>query len=91
MPLNVTKPFATTNICHLVEMMSMLGLVWKEFDMKKEVRKLARERVGTVPSSRPILPKSERTKPKHKKPAGEEDAEHGKAGKQAHGFLDVGR
>ena len=37
MPLNVTKPFATTNICHLVEMMSMLGLVWKEFDMKKEV------------------------------------------------------
>lgn len=35
MPLNATKPFATTNICHLVEMISMLGLVWKEFDMKK--------------------------------------------------------
>jgi hypothetical protein len=34
MPLNATKPFATTNICHLVEMISMLGLVWKEFDMK---------------------------------------------------------
>jgi hypothetical protein len=34
MPLNTTKPFATTTICHLVEMMSMLGLVWKEFDMK---------------------------------------------------------
>jgi hypothetical protein len=34
MPLNATKPFATTNICHLVEMVSMLGLVWKEFDMK---------------------------------------------------------
>lgn len=37
MPLNMTKPFATTNICHLVEMMSMLGLVWKEFDMKNAV------------------------------------------------------
>jgi len=45
------------------------------FDMKKEVRKLARERVGTVPSSKPIVPKSERRKPKHKKPltADEED------------------
>jgi hypothetical protein len=40
----------------------------QKFDMKKEVRKLARERVGTVPSSRPILPKSERKRPKHKKP-----------------------
>ena len=38
------------------------------FDVKKEVRKLARERVGTVPSSRPILPKTVRKKPKHKKP-----------------------
>lgn len=37
------------------------------FDMKKEVRKLARERVGTVPSSKPIVPKAERRKPKHKK------------------------
>ena len=45
------------------------------FDMKKEVRKLARERVGTVPSSRPIQPKPRRGKPKHKKPlTGEEDA-----------------
>ncbi|MGA3076132.1 MAG: hypothetical protein ABSG56_20885 [Bryobacteraceae bacterium] len=45
------------------------------FDMKKEVRKLARQRVGTVPSSRPILPKPQRDKPKHKKPlTGEEDA-----------------
>jgi hypothetical protein len=43
------------------------------FDMKKEVRKLARARIGTVPSSRTILPKSERNKPKHKKPiSGEE-------------------
>jgi hypothetical protein len=35
MPLNTTKPFATTTICHLVEMMSMLGLIWKEFDLKR--------------------------------------------------------
>jgi hypothetical protein len=42
--------------------------------MKKEVRKLARQRVGVVPSSRPILPKPERDKPKHKKPlTGEEE------------------
>ena len=40
----------------------------KGFDVKKEVRKLARERVGTVPSSRPIEPKSVRKKPKYKKP-----------------------
>ena len=46
----------------------------RSFDLKKEVRKLARERVGTVPSSRPIPPKSQRKKPKHKKaPGGEED------------------
>jgi len=43
------------------------------FDMKKEVRKLARERVGAVPSSRTIRPKSERSKPKHKKPVTEEE------------------
>lgn len=45
------------------------------FDMKTEVRKLARERVGIVPSSKPILPKAQRRKPKHKKqldPAAEE-------------------
>lgn len=45
----------------------------RTFDMKKEVRKLARERVGTVPSSRPIVPKPLRHKPKHKKPLAAED------------------
>ena len=45
------------------------------FDMKNEVRKLARERVGAVRPSRPILPKPQRKKPKHPKQAtGEEDA-----------------
>jgi hypothetical protein len=40
----------------------------KKFDMKKEVRKLARERVGKVPAGKLILPKALREKPKHKKP-----------------------
>jgi len=43
-----------------------------KFDQKKEVRKLARERVGTVPSSRVIVPKTARKKPKYKKPPGDE-------------------
>ena len=44
----------------------------KRFDIKKEIRKLARERVGTVPPSHPIEPKSRRKKPKHKKPPEQE-------------------
>jgi hypothetical protein len=39
----------------------------KRFDQKKEVSKLARERVGRIPAARPIVPKTERAKPKHKK------------------------
>jgi hypothetical protein len=39
----------------------------KAFDQKQGVRKLARERVGTIPPSRPIKPKNQREKPKHKK------------------------
>jgi hypothetical protein len=43
----------------------------KKFDMPKEVRAIARERVGTVKAARVIVPKAER-KPKHKKdPLGE--------------------
>jgi len=42
------------------------------FDLKKEIRKLARERVGTVPAARVIVPKRGRKKPKHKKQAEEE-------------------
>jgi hypothetical protein len=44
-------------------------------DRKKRVRAIARERVGTVKPSRVILPKKEREKPKHKRPAGEETNE----------------
>jgi len=40
----------------------------KKFDQKKGVRKLARERIGTVPAPRVIEPKSKRKKPKHKQP-----------------------
>lgn len=38
----------------------------KKFDLPKEVRAIARERVGQVKSERVIVPKSLR-KPKHKK------------------------
>jgi len=44
------------------------------FDQKKEVRKLARERVGIVPSAKVIKPKTDRKKPKHKKPPAEDEA-----------------
>ncbi len=43
----------------------------KRFSAEKEVRAIARERVGTVKASKVIKPKSER-KPKHKEdPAAE--------------------
>jgi hypothetical protein len=44
-----------------------------KFDQKKEVRAIARERVGTVPSSRVMQPKTARKRPKHKKPIALED------------------
>jgi hypothetical protein len=44
-----------------------------KFDQKKEVRAIARERVGTVPSSKVIQPKTGRKRPKHKKPIPAED------------------
>lgn len=40
----------------------------KKYDAAAEVRKLARERVGTLPSPKVIVPKIERRKPKHKRP-----------------------
>jgi hypothetical protein len=44
----------------------------KGFNQKKDVRAIARERIGTVKPSRPILPPTLRKKPKHKRPPGEE-------------------
>jgi hypothetical protein len=43
-----------------------------KLDAKKVVRKLARERIGTVPATRPIEPKS-RKQPRHKKDPREEN------------------
>jgi hypothetical protein len=44
----------------------------KKFDLPKEVRAIARERVGTVPPSTVIQPKSTRAKVKHQKRPHEE-------------------
>jgi hypothetical protein len=38
----------------------------KIFDVGKEVKAIARERVGRIPSAKTIQPKSLRKKPKHK-------------------------
>jgi hypothetical protein len=43
-----------------------------KFDQKKEVRAIARERVGPVKAARVIVPKTDRKKPKHKKEVPEE-------------------
>jgi hypothetical protein len=47
----------------------------RTFQLGKEVRAISRERVGTVPESRTIEPKSLRKKPKHKKPLAGENGE----------------
>jgi hypothetical protein len=44
-----------------------------KFDQKKEVRAIARERVGPVKPAQAIQPKTLRKKPKHKKPPGSVD------------------
>jgi hypothetical protein len=42
------------------------------FDAGKEVKAIARERVGSVPAAKAIEPKTARKKPKHKKRAEDE-------------------
>lgn len=44
----------------------------KAFKLSSEVKAIARERVGVIPSSKPIEPKALRKKPKHKKRIDEE-------------------
>jgi len=44
----------------------------KKFDVKKEIRKLARERIGTVPPGKTIVPKHPRD-PKYKKTIADEN------------------
>ena len=46
--------------------------VRKRFSAAKEVKAIARERVGPVKSTKAIQPKSLRKKPKYKKPPGED-------------------
>ncbi|KAL7918557.1 hypothetical protein ACQKWADRAFT_236312 [Trichoderma austrokoningii] len=36
MPISVNKPYATTTMCHLIEMMAAIGVYWKEFDRKRD-------------------------------------------------------
>jgi hypothetical protein len=38
----------------------------KSFDLGKEVKAIARERVGRIPAAKTMVPKSQRKKPKHK-------------------------
>jgi len=44
----------------------------KKYNVPTEIRRLARERVGAVPSPKLIVPKKQRKKPKHKRAPGEE-------------------
>ncbi len=44
----------------------------KRFDTGKEIRAIARERVGTVPAARVLQEKKSRNKPKHKRRPEEE-------------------
>lgn len=44
----------------------------KTFDLGKEVKAIARERVGRIPSAKTMQPKSLRKKPKHKAPPQDE-------------------
>jgi len=44
----------------------------KTFDLGKEVKAIARERVGRVPAAKAMVPKSSRKKPKHKQRAEDE-------------------
>lgn len=36
MPSSIVKPYATTTMCHLIEMLAALGVYWKEFDRKRD-------------------------------------------------------
>ncbi|EAQ85532.1 hypothetical protein CHGG_09546 [Chaetomium globosum CBS 148.51] len=36
MPASVKKPYATTTMCHLLEIVAMMGIYWKEFDRSRE-------------------------------------------------------
>ena len=46
----------------------------KRYDRSKSVKRIARDRVGAVPASRPIEPKVKRKRPKYKRPLVDEEA-----------------
>jgi hypothetical protein len=45
----------------------------KKYDRGKQVRAIARERLGAPPPAKVIAPKTLRKKPKHKQPPGEQE------------------
>ena len=45
----------------------------KSFNLAKEVKAIARERIGRVPAAKTIQPKPSRKKPKHRTPFDEEN------------------
>lgn len=50
----------------------MAGNKKREFKLSKEIKAIARERVGRVPAAKAIEPKASRKKPKHPKRTDEE-------------------
>jgi hypothetical protein len=50
----------------------LAGKKKREFKLAKEIKAIARERVGRVPAAKPIEPKASRKKPKHPKRLDEE-------------------
>lgn len=36
MPSTMSKPYATTTMCHLIEIMAALGVYWNEFDRRRD-------------------------------------------------------
>jgi hypothetical protein len=59
-------PLGTARLEGIVQSSGCMARKKPRFDAKKEVRAIARERIGTVPASRAIEPKQQRKKPKHK-------------------------
>jgi len=52
MPAAITRPYATSAICHLVEMAAMLGMYWKVFD--QTIWNLRAEGNGLILTSTPV-------------------------------------
>ncbi len=55
----------------------MPGRKKKTFKLAKEVKAIARERVGAIPAAKPIEPKSSRKKPKYRKRPEEDESAQG--------------